>query len=1332
MKITKKILSMLTALSLVIGVLPLYALQVVAVDAQNSNSAEPEKDWTGYVAISTKEDLAAVRNNLSGNYYLTENIVFTPDDFDVDGDFYNNGKGWEPIGNDTSAFTGVFDGNGYAISGLFINVDTTSTYAVGLFGYSSGTLKNIIVNQSNYSVNTSASGRSYVGGIVAYQDGGTISNSMSDITISATSTGDYGYPYVGGIVAYANNNTTIENCRNKGSISSACESSSYTAGIAGEIRTDGYIYECVNEGIISGGRYTGGIAGETYYATVFNCKNIGTINGAYCAGGVVGYASYDTDIYYCFNMGKVVASSTVTANSSLAYAYAGGIVGEASRGTVSNCYNTGEIEANVARTSGAKAGGILGRSSDEVTYCYNVGSVRSENEALGICASTDPMNGGSFDKCYYINTCSSGVAGGVSDTAVRCTGEQLLDKNTYIGFDFINVWQMGASNSHPYPQLISNKHNTSTSDEENTNFAGGNGTVLNPYEIATKEQLNLIRNYAAKNKWFVLVADISFDEADFSEGGSFFNDGQGWIPIGTSNEDPFTGGFDGNNHSITGLKSNLIGVGDLYVGLFGYCEGTVFDLKLVNASMSGTITGTENSVWVGGICGYLSSGTIENCSVSGRISAYETCVESQDKSKAYAGGIAGQSNNGSFNLCSNLAEVTARADSRATSSGGGSWATFAYAGGIVSKTTGTISKSFNTGRINGEALGNYAQANAGGLTASSNNNISMCYNTGMVRAMGNPNNGAAGIVASYSYGTLSNCYNTGYIAADGNVAGIIEYLSSGNVTNVYNVGEISGKTSYYVRAIIADAYSGTVKNCFYTNTKISGIRGITDTSVRLSLEDAQKQSSYTGFDFNSVWDMCDLAVHPYPELCEQNHTNIPQQENTTEFYGGTGSYFNPFKIATKEHLNNVRNYPSAYFVMVDDIQFTEDDFDANGEFYNDGAGWEPIGTSYLPFAGTFDGNGRVIKGLYVNIVVERGDICAGLFGISKGTIKNLGLANSQISASVIGTNSNYVCMAYAGGIVGENSGLIEGCYNTGSVLAFCETSQVGAGGIAGQGGNIKNCFNTGHIKAHSNGKSYSGYAGGITSNGSTIENCYNTGFVEAIAGHPSAAGITAYGSGIVSCYYLDNMEKGVASNSDPSIRCSFEEMANKDTFEGFDFSYVWEIGRNSEYLYPQLKGMPTFFKKEAIKISISELPKRITYMETKDQFAVSGGKITVGYTGGTTEENVLTADMIVDFNVEESATHIVYVNYNGLKAEFSSIVYDYLVGDISGDDSIDNLDRVNLSRFLANWDGYTEATLDMAAADINNDGQVDNLDRVILSRHLANWEGYKDLADLSE
>lgn len=67
-------------------------------------------------------------------------------------------------------------------------------------------------------------------------------------------------------------------------------------------------------------------------------------------------------------------------------------------------------------------------------------------------------------------------------------------------------------------------------------FAGGSGTSEDPYLIETKAHLNNVRNYLDAH--FKMIADITFTDADFAEGGDFYNDGQGWEPIGLSRSDP--------------------------------------------------------------------------------------------------------------------------------------------------------------------------------------------------------------------------------------------------------------------------------------------------------------------------------------------------------------------------------------------------------------------------------------------------------------------------------------------------------------------------------------------------------------------------------------------------------------------------------------------------------------------------------------------------------------------------------------------------------------------------------------------------------------------------
>lgn len=99
-------------------------MRFLKVDSVQRITKVPE----GYIGIYTAEDLNNVRNDLYGNYILMNNIFLTEEDYDEGGIFEG---GFVPIGNSTNPFYGIFNGNGYVISGLVINGNYN--YA-GLFG----------------------------------------------------------------------------------------------------------------------------------------------------------------------------------------------------------------------------------------------------------------------------------------------------------------------------------------------------------------------------------------------------------------------------------------------------------------------------------------------------------------------------------------------------------------------------------------------------------------------------------------------------------------------------------------------------------------------------------------------------------------------------------------------------------------------------------------------------------------------------------------------------------------------------------------------------------------------------------------------------------------------------------------------------------------------------------------------------------------------------------------------------------------------------------------------------------------------------------------------
>lgn len=159
---------------------------------------------------------------------------------------------------------------------------------------------------------------------------------------------------------------------------------------------------------------------------------------------------------------------------------------------------------------------------------------------------------------------------------------------------------------------------------DNPKFEAGNGTETDPYIIATAAQLDEVRNFPSA--CFELSKDIDL---------SYYlnSNSSGWTPI-----KDFTGKFDGKKHTIKGLWISLSSIRN--VGLFANIQGSSDNKRasvsnlFVNISKKGITGGSR----VGGICGNLSYGNIENCMVTGDISGYQ-----------YVGGIVGRNNDNYYN-----------------------------------------------------------------------------------------------------------------------------------------------------------------------------------------------------------------------------------------------------------------------------------------------------------------------------------------------------------------------------------------------------------------------------------------------------------------------------------------------------------------------------------------------------------------------------------------------------------------------------------------------------------------------------------------------------------
>lgn len=324
-------------------------------------------------------------------------------------------------------------------------------------------------------------------------------------------------------------------------------------------------------------------------------------------------------------------------------------------------------------------------------------------------------------------------------------------------------------------------------------------------EVSTIEDLYNIRDDLSAN--YILMNDIDLSEATAEDGDWSYN-GCGWNPIGSGDvygSNTFSGIFDGNGHSIIGMRIEKSGSG--YLGLFANVSGRVSNLNIENVS----ITGGTNA---GAIAAAADGAIFENCSVSG----------SMNNTSNIVGGIVGNATNVVINNCKNTANIT-----------GG-----AYVGGIIGKADdSTVDKTFNTGTIT-------AKYEIGSFNETGYKDYSR-YNE------------AGGVIGKAETTTITNCYNVGNVSA----------ITRSNYSNIYHYAFAYGiargaeAITCYNSGQAEDIAIGlTATNCYYLDGSgeySTGATSLTNTQMKM-------ESMFKGFDFENIWILNEYANHPYPQL----------------------------------------------------------------------------------------------------------------------------------------------------------------------------------------------------------------------------------------------------------------------------------------------------------------------------------------------------------------------------------------------------------------------------------------------------------------------------------
>jgi hypothetical protein len=227
--------------------------------------------------------------------------------------------------------------------------------------------------------------------------------------------------------------------------------------------------------------------------------------------------------------------------------------------------------------------------------------------------------------------------------------------------------------------------------------------------------------------------------------------------------------------------------------------------------------------------------------------------------------------------------------------------------------------------------------------------------------------------------------------------------------------------------------------------------------------------------------------------------------NFGPFSGGNGTAEDPYQIADWYRLDDVRNYLSSHFILINDLDSDSIGYtELTSSSAHEGKGWEPVGVNNNTFVGSFDGAGYEICDLFINRPDETE---VGLFG-AVGQVAVIG--NVGVFGNVTGNENT-------GGLVGKNEGTVSNSYSTCNVIG-----DLNVGGLVGKSDNsegaVTNSYATGNVTGNDN-------VGGLVgwNREGTVSNSYATG---RVTGSDSVGGLVGKNSDTSSNSYATGRVTG--------------------------------------------------------------------------------------------------------------------------------------------------------------------------------------------------------------
>ena len=504
----------------------------------------------------------------------------------------------------------------------------------------------------------------------------------------------------------------------------------------------------------------------------------------------------------------------------------------------------------------------------------------------------------------------------------------------------------------------------------------------------------------------------------------------GWEPLG-NNSNRFKAIFEGNGHTIVNLYIN--NTKEAYLGLIKITspKAEIRNLGLINSTIKG-------ESYVGGLVG---------CNLGRITESYATEGKSIGRGRASVGGLVGY----------NIGVIT-RSHATGVMSG---TANRASIGGLARINSGTIIASHSGGVMSGTAnralIGGLAGINSGAIIASYSGGVASGRSDAFVGGLVGFNIGT--ITASYAMGDTSG-------TEDNSSAGGLIGRNSGTIVASYSGGVTSGTGNALTGGLIA-VNSGTVSNSYWNRESTgqetsAGGRGLSTAEMLAT------SGSYPDFGtFNPAWrhslgycprlkTWLDAGADNTPGTSDDSYseTLLSGQEETCSLdqdRDGKADILDVdddndglIEIETLEDLDNIRynlagtsykrnpDDPGSTvgapesglrgYELMRDLDFADSRSYASYEINpkwrpginedNTPVGWEPLGGARIQLSATLEGNGHIIKNLYIKRDKQYN---IGLIGyLGKGAeVRNLGLLEVHVEGQNL-----------VGALVGFNAGQI--------------------------------------------------------------------------------------------------------------------------------------------------------------------------------------------------------------------------------------------------------------------------------------------------------------------